>query len=87
VTATTEACFAAGTAGEFPPLEDAEGLALVEMALAGAGPEHVIAHVCAPDARHARRRAAAAAQRLAAITAGRRPAAITRSICRPSLRR
>jgi hypothetical protein len=30
----------AGTTGEFPALEDAEGLALVETALARAGPEH-----------------------------------------------
>ncbi len=72
VTATTRSMFVAGTTGEFPALEDAERLALMETALAEAGPEHVIAHIGAPDARHARRLAAAAvaagARRLAAIT-------------------
>ncbi len=42
--------------GGFPALEDAERLALVETALAKARPDHVIAHIGAPDARPARRR-------------------------------
>jgi 4-hydroxy-tetrahydrodipicolinate synthase len=77
--ATTGSLFVAGTTGEFPALEDAERLALFEAALAEAGPEHVIAHIGAPDARHARRLAAAAiaagARRLAAITPYFLPAA------------
>jgi 4-hydroxy-tetrahydrodipicolinate synthase len=64
--------FVAGTTGEFPALDDAERLSLFELALAVAGPDRVIAHVGAPDARHAGRlaRAAAAlgASRIAAIT-------------------
>ena len=44
--------FVAGTTGEFPALEDSERLALFELALAEAGPDRVIAHVGAPDARH-----------------------------------
>ena len=64
--------FVAGTTGEFPALDDAERLSLIELALAEAGPDRVIAHVGAPDARHCARlaRAAAAlgATRLAAIT-------------------
>lgn len=76
---TTGNLFVAGTTGEFPALADAERLALFEAALAEAGPEHVIAHVGAPDARHARRLAAAAvtagARRLAAITPHYLPAA------------
>jgi 4-hydroxy-tetrahydrodipicolinate synthase len=72
LTATTGNLFVAGTTGEFPALEDAERLALIETALAEAGPEHVIAHIGAPDARHARRltvaAVAAGARRLAAIT-------------------
>jgi 4-hydroxy-tetrahydrodipicolinate synthase len=64
--------FVAGTTGEFPALDDAERLSLIELALAEAGPDRVIAHVGAPDARHSARlaRAAAAlgATRLAAIT-------------------
>jgi 4-hydroxy-tetrahydrodipicolinate synthase len=64
--------FVAGTTGEFPALDDAERLALFELALAEAGPERVIAHVGAPDARHAARLARAAAalgvRRMAAIT-------------------
>jgi 4-hydroxy-tetrahydrodipicolinate synthase len=64
--------FVAGTTGEFPALEDSERLSLIELALAEAGPDRVIAHVGAPDARHCARlaRAAAAlgATRLAAIT-------------------
>jgi 4-hydroxy-tetrahydrodipicolinate synthase len=62
----------AGTTGEFPALDDAERLALIEVALAEAGPDRVIAHIGAPDARHSARlaRAAAAlgATRIAAIT-------------------
>ena len=62
----------AGTTGEFPSLDDAERLGLIELALAEAGPDRVIAHVGAPDARHSARlaRAAAAlgATRIAAIT-------------------
>jgi 4-hydroxy-tetrahydrodipicolinate synthase len=64
--------FVAGTTGEFPALEDAERLRLVELALAEAGPDRVIAHIGAPDARHAARLAGAAAAlgatRVAAIT-------------------
>ena len=62
----------AGTTGEFPALEDEERLALFELALAEAGPDRVIAHIGAPDARHASRLAQAAAalgaRRIAAIT-------------------
>jgi 4-hydroxy-tetrahydrodipicolinate synthase len=62
----------AGTTGEFPALDDAERLSLIEVALAEAGPARVIAHVGAPDARHAARLAKAAAAlgatRIAAIT-------------------
>jgi 4-hydroxy-tetrahydrodipicolinate synthase len=64
--------FVAGTTGEFPALDDAERLALFELALGEAGPERLIAHVGAPDARHAARLARAAAalgvRRMAAIT-------------------
>jgi 4-hydroxy-tetrahydrodipicolinate synthase len=64
--------FVAGTTGEFPALDDAERLSLIELALAEAGPDRVIAHIGTPDARHSARlaRAAAAlgATRLAAIT-------------------
>jgi len=76
--------FVAGTTGEFPAVADAQGLALVETALAEAGPEHVIAHVGAPDARHAGRLAAAGARRLAAITAGARRLAAITPCCRPT---
>jgi 4-hydroxy-tetrahydrodipicolinate synthase len=62
----------AGTTGEFPALDDAERLALIELALAEAGPDRVIAHIGAPDARHSARLARAAAAlgvtRIAAIT-------------------
>src|SRR5690349_21803684 len=62
----------AGTTGEFPALEDAERLSLFELALAEAGPDRVIAHIGAPDARHASRLARATvalgATRIAAIT-------------------
>ena len=64
--------FVAGTTGEFPALEDAERLSLIELALAEAGPDRVIAHIGTPDARHAARLARAAvalgATRIAAIT-------------------
>ena len=64
--------FVAGTTGEFPALDDAERLSLIELALAEAGPDRVIAHIGAPDARHSARLAGAAAAlgatRLAAIT-------------------
>jgi 4-hydroxy-tetrahydrodipicolinate synthase len=64
--------FVAGTTGAFPALDDAERLSLIELALAEAGPDRVIAHIGTPDARHSARlaRAAAAlgATRLAAIT-------------------
>ena len=64
--------FVAGTTGEFPALDDSERLSLIELALAEAGPDRVIAHVGAPDARHASRLAQAAAAlgagRIAAIT-------------------
>ena len=64
--------FVAGTTGEFPALEDAERLALFEAALAEAGPERVIAHIGAPDARHSARLAREAVSlgvtRIAAIT-------------------
>jgi dihydrodipicolinate synthase/N-acetylneuraminate lyase len=64
--------FVAGTTGEFASLDDDERLALIELALEVAGPDRVIAHIGAPDARRAARLAAAAAERgaarLAAIT-------------------
>jgi 4-hydroxy-tetrahydrodipicolinate synthase len=64
--------FVAGTTGEFPALDDAERLALIELALAEAGPDRVIAHIGAPDARHSARLARAAvalgATRIASIT-------------------
>ena len=72
VAGLVDGLFVAGTTGEFPALEDAERLRLTELALAEAGPDRVIAHIGAPDARHAARlaRAAAAlgARRIAAIT-------------------
>jgi 4-hydroxy-tetrahydrodipicolinate synthase len=72
VNGLVDGLFVAGTTGEFPALEDAERLSLFELALAEAGPDRVIAHIGAPDARHAARlaRAAAAlgATRIAAIT-------------------
>lgn len=64
--------FVAGTTGEFPALDDAERLALIELGLEIAGPDRVIAHIGAPDARRAARLAASAAAlgaiRIAAIT-------------------
>jgi len=72
VAGLVDGLFVAGTTGEFPALEDAERLALIELALAQAGPDRVIAHIGAPDARHAGRLAQAAvglgAARIAAIT-------------------
>ena len=72
VAGLVDGLFVAGTTGEFPALEDAERLALFELALAEAGPDRVIAHVGAPDARHAGRLAQAATalgvRRIAAIT-------------------
>ena len=72
VAGLVDGLFVAGTTGEFPALEDAERLSLFELALAEAGPERVIAHIGAPDARHAARLARAAvalgATRIAAIT-------------------
>jgi 4-hydroxy-tetrahydrodipicolinate synthase len=64
--------FVAGTTGEFPALDDAERLSLFELALDEAGPDRVIAHIGAPDARHSGQLAKAAAAlgvtRVAAIT-------------------
>src|SRR6516162_3100551 len=64
--------FVAGTTGEFPALDDSERLSLIEVALAEAGPDRVIGHIGAPDARHSARLAKAAvalgATRVAAIT-------------------
>jgi 4-hydroxy-tetrahydrodipicolinate synthase len=72
LTGLLDGVFVAGTTGEFPALDDPERLSLIELALAEAGPDRVIAHVGAPDARHSARlaRAAAAlgATRIAAIT-------------------
>jgi 4-hydroxy-tetrahydrodipicolinate synthase len=72
VAGLVDGLFVAGTTGEFPALEDAERLLLFELALAEAGPDRVIAHIGAPDARHASRLAQAAAalgaERIAAIT-------------------
>jgi 4-hydroxy-tetrahydrodipicolinate synthase len=72
ISAHLDGLFVAGTTGEFPALDDAERLALVELALAEAGPDRVIAHIGAPDARHSARLARAAvglgARRIAAIT-------------------
>ena len=66
--------FVAGTTGEFPALDDAERLALFELALAEAGPDRVIAHIGAPDARHSGRLARAAA---ALGVSGWRPSRLT----------
>jgi 4-hydroxy-tetrahydrodipicolinate synthase len=72
VAGLVDGLFVAGTTGEFPALDDAERLSLFELALAEAGPDRVIAHVGAPDARHASRLARATAAlgipRVAAIT-------------------
>ena len=55
VAGLVDGLFVAGTTGEFPALEDAERLWLFELALAEAGPDRVIAHIGAPDARRASR--------------------------------
>ncbi len=72
VAGLVDGLFVAGTTGEFPALDDSERLSVLEAALAEAGPDRVIAHVGAADARHAARlaRAAAArgATRIAAVT-------------------
>jgi 4-hydroxy-tetrahydrodipicolinate synthase len=72
VAGLVDGLFVAGTTGEFPALDDAERMSLFELALAEAGPDRVVAHVGAPDARHAGRLARAAlasgARQLAAIT-------------------
>ena len=72
VAGLVDGLFVAGTTGEFPALEDSERLTLFELALAEAGPGRVIAHIGAPDARHAgrlaRATAALGAERIAAIT-------------------
>jgi 4-hydroxy-tetrahydrodipicolinate synthase len=72
LTGLLDGVFVAGTTGEFPALDDPERLSLIELALAEAGPDRVIAHVGAPDARHSARLAQAAAAlgatQLAAIT-------------------
>jgi 4-hydroxy-tetrahydrodipicolinate synthase len=72
VAGLVDGLFVAGTTGEFPALEDAERLSLLELALAETGSDRVIAHIGAPDARHAGRLAQAAvdlgATRIAAIT-------------------
>jgi 4-hydroxy-tetrahydrodipicolinate synthase len=64
--------FIAGTTGEFPSLDDDERLTLIETGLQVAGPDRVIAHIGAPDARRATRLAIGAvalgATRIAAIT-------------------
>ena len=67
--------FVAGTTGEFPALDDAERLSLIELALAEAGPDRVIAHIGAPDARHSARLARAAWR--SALHASRRSRRIT----------
>jgi 4-hydroxy-tetrahydrodipicolinate synthase len=72
VAGLVDGLFVAGTTGEFPALEDAERLSLLELALAEAGCDRVIAHIGAAGARQAGRLAQAAvdlgATRLAAIT-------------------
>lgn len=72
VAGLVDGLFVAGTTGEFPALDDAERLSLFELALDEAGPDRVIAHIGAPDARHSGRLAKAAAAlgvaRVAAIT-------------------
>jgi 4-hydroxy-tetrahydrodipicolinate synthase len=89
VAGLVDGLFVAGTTGEFPALDDAERLSLVELALAEAGPDRVIAHVGAPDARSSGRLAKAAvalgATRVAAITPyylPARPDELTAHYCR-----
>ncbi|HLI40820.1 MAG TPA: dihydrodipicolinate synthase family protein [Streptosporangiaceae bacterium] len=72
VAGIVDGLFVAGTTGEFPALDDSERLSLVELALGVAGPDRVVAHVGAADARRAARLARAAvalgATRIAAVT-------------------
>lgn len=72
IAGVVDGLFVTGTTGEFPALDDSERLELIEIALEAAGPEHVIAHIGAPDAYRAARLAASAvalgATRIAAIT-------------------
>jgi dihydrodipicolinate synthase/N-acetylneuraminate lyase len=67
-----DALFVAGTTGEFPALADAERVAVIQAAVAAAGPERVIAHIGAASAHQAAAltRAArhAGAARFAAVT-------------------
>jgi 4-hydroxy-tetrahydrodipicolinate synthase len=84
IAGVVDGLFVTGTTGEFPALDDSERLGLIEIALEAAGPEHVIAHIGAPDAYRAARLAASAvalgATRIAAITPyylAPRPAEIT----------
>lgn len=70
--------FVAGTTGEFTTLETAERIALIEAALAVAGPGRVIAHTGAAEVTEAVTLTAAAvaagASKVAAITPSGRPA-------------
>jgi 4-hydroxy-tetrahydrodipicolinate synthase len=70
--ATVDGLLVAGTTGEFPALDDGERLELIEIGLEAAGPDHMIAHIGAPDAYRAARLAASAialgATKIAAIT-------------------
>jgi 4-hydroxy-tetrahydrodipicolinate synthase len=70
--ATVDGLLVAGTTGEFPALDDSERLELIEIGFETAGPDHVIAHIGAPDAYRAARLAASAvalgATKIAAIT-------------------
>lgn len=72
IAGTTGAVLVGGTTGEFPALDDSERLDLIGAALDELGPDSVIAHVGAADARHARKLAvravAVGVTRLAAIT-------------------
>jgi 4-hydroxy-tetrahydrodipicolinate synthase len=89
VAGLVDGLFVAGTTGEFPALDDAERLSLFELALDEAGPDRVIAHIGAPDARRSGRLAKAAAAlgvtRVAAITPyylPARPAELITHYCR-----
>lgn len=72
ISGVVDGLFVTGTTGEFPALDDGERLELIQIALEAAGPEHVIAHIGAPDAYRAARLAASAvalgATQIAAIT-------------------
>lgn len=80
LTDVTDGVLVAGTTGEFPALDDGERLTLLEAALDVLGPDRVIAHVGAADARHTRKLASEAvavgARRLAAITPYYLPATV-----------